>query len=514
MGNAFKRVVTLGLVAAAISLAGIAFNTASVKAETQSDAVASKTTPEVDKTELQKALGTAGEKEESDYTAASWKVMDSALDHAKIVYVSRDTTQIAVDSATQELNDGIFWLVPVNKSGTSDKVNLSAALQKAKGLTENDYTTDSWNTMQGAYNDALNVLHNTAADQGAVNTALTNLNQKISALVKKDTSGAVNKADLQKAVESAKALKEADYSKDSWKTMAGVLDKADKVMKDGAATQETVNATLQDLNKAVLGLVSSSIDIDKTALSKELKSAEALNEKDYTQESWKAMHAEYLHAVIVFQNRNASQQEVNTAAAALQKAVADLIKNPQPQPGKDTVTVISDNKNGVEVNGQFDKGTTINVQPVDLKALGNRITDKSFLAKATLEKAFDINLMKDNMKVEPSGEVEVSIHIDSSMSKKKLAVIYIDQNGNIQIMPSSVQGDKITFKTTHFSTYAIVSYKDTSATVTPVAKTTAAPAAKATIQTGDETNSIVYILLTLVAGAGAAVCIYRRVKLR
>lgn len=513
MRSVFKRVATLGLVAAVISLAGITLNTTSVKAETKSSDAASIAALEVNKTELSKALEIANEKEGADYTTDSWKVMDSAKTHAIIVYNNRDTTQIAVDNAVQELNDGIFWLVPVNKSGTSDKVDLSAALQKAKGLAQNDYTTESWNAMQGAYNGALSLLRSTTADQTAVNGALERLNQAMGALVKKDTSGKVNKADLQKAVDSAKALKEADYSRDSWNAMVAVRDKADNIIKDEAASQDSVNAMLRDLNKAVLGLASSSLDIDKTALSKELQGAAALNEKDYTQESWEAMHSVYLHAVIVFQNRNASQQEVNTAATALQKAVAGLVKNPQPQPDKDTMTVISDNKNGVEVNGQFDKGTTLNVQPVDLKVLENRITDKSFLTKATLEKAFDIDLMKDNMKVEPSGEVEVSVHIDTAMSKKKLAVIYIDKNGNIQIMPSSVEGDKITFKTTHFSTYAIVSYKNTSA-VTPTAATTAGSNKKATVQTGDETNSILYIVLTFVAGVGAAVCIYRRVKLR
>ena len=74
----------------------------------------------VDKTDLSKALASAKQLRESDYTAASWKAFAAALASAEKVYADENASQKDVDDATAALNKAQAALVKVDGSDSGD----------------------------------------------------------------------------------------------------------------------------------------------------------------------------------------------------------------------------------------------------------------------------------------------------------------------------------------------------------------------------------------------------------
>ena len=72
-----------------------------------------------------------------------------------------------------------------------DTTKLAAAIEKAEGLNESDYTKDSWKALQSALAEADTALKE-KKDQDTVDKATEKLNKAISALVKKDAGQKVN----------------------------------------------------------------------------------------------------------------------------------------------------------------------------------------------------------------------------------------------------------------------------------------------------------------------------------
>ena len=92
----------------------LASKTVSVTVKVAADTVT------VDKTDLSKALASAKQLRESDYTAASWKAFAAALASAEKVYADENASQKDVDDATAALNKAQAALVKVDGSDSGD----------------------------------------------------------------------------------------------------------------------------------------------------------------------------------------------------------------------------------------------------------------------------------------------------------------------------------------------------------------------------------------------------------
>lgn len=135
-----------------------------------------------------------------------------------------------------------------------DTTALEAAIAEADNLKEADYTAESWSVYQAALQSARTALE-AKESQDAVDQALAALNAAKAALVKAEEEPvAINTASLEKAIADAKALKEADYTADSWKALQGVLTEAQKAL-DAKESQEAVDNATNSLNKAIKALV-------------------------------------------------------------------------------------------------------------------------------------------------------------------------------------------------------------------------------------------------------------------
>ena len=122
---------------------------------------------EVNTEALEATIAKAEELKESDYTAESWKAMQTSLTSAKAALEAKES-QEAVDAASASLQSSIDALkaatpAETEKETKDDKKDEAeavdtAALEKviatAKGLKKNDYTAATWSTLQTALTNA------------------------------------------------------------------------------------------------------------------------------------------------------------------------------------------------------------------------------------------------------------------------------------------------------------------------------------------------------------------------
>lgn len=89
------------------------------------------------------------------------------------------------------------------------------------------------------------------------------------------------------------------------------------------------------------------------------------------------------------------------------------------------------------------------------------ITDEHVEATAgigmELKAAYKIELLRDNVKVQPDGDLTVRIKLtEAQLHCKDLRVYYVDDNQNMTLYESRIEGGYIVFTTNHLSHWAIV----------------------------------------------------------
>jgi len=128
----------------------------------------------------------------------------------------------------------------------------------------------------------------------------------------------VDKSELASAIEAASELNEADYTEESWSNLIEALTAAETVMEDKKATQEMVDEVAAGLNEAIEALEEKVEDeVDKSELASVIESVYELNEADYTEESWNNLIEALTAAETVMEDKKATQEMVDEAAAGL-----------------------------------------------------------------------------------------------------------------------------------------------------------------------------------------------------
>ena len=159
-------------------------------------------------------------------------------------------------------------IVKASEDKTITTTELEAAIAKAEALKEADYTAESWVSMQMELQEAKDELKNPKT-QATVDEAVSHLNAAVEALVKaegdkteedkkdddkKEEPAAVDTSSLEKVISDAAALKEADYTVDSWKALQSALTDAKSAL-NAKESQEKVDKATDELNAAIKALV-------------------------------------------------------------------------------------------------------------------------------------------------------------------------------------------------------------------------------------------------------------------
>ncbi len=140
-----------------------------------------------------------------------------------------------------------------------NKAELQEEVAAGDELKESDYTAESWKVYQQALTAAKAVLVKEDVTQAEIESAIDALQAAEAALVKAPVAAPVNKEALQKEIAAAKALKEKNYTKTTWKAYQDTLKAAEAVVANKDATQAEVDTAITKLQAAKKALVAADI---------------------------------------------------------------------------------------------------------------------------------------------------------------------------------------------------------------------------------------------------------------
>ena len=265
------------------------------------------------------------------------------------------------------------------EAGEISTTELEAAIAKAEALKESDYTSDSWAAMQTELQEAKEELA-AKHSQATVDEATSHLNAAIEALVKAEAPVEVNTTELKKVIATAKDLKEADYTSETWNVFKGALELAESAL-ENKESQEAVDSAAKELQSAIDGLKKADsetpAEVNTTELEKVIASAKALKEADYTSETWSALKTALETAESALEKKE-SQEAVDNAAKDLQTAIDGLKKVDNSNKGddnKDNNNKNNNNKNNNTTNtNTTNKGTTTGTSTTNKGTTGTTAT--------------------------------------------------------------------------------------------------------------------------------------------
>ena len=239
------------------------------------------------------------------------------------------TTSIPAGTIAEEDGGPAAEFTPV-----VERKALQGAVDSAQGLTEADYTPESWAAMQGTLASAKAVLADETATQTVVDKQAELLDAAIKALKPAVAPVVVDTMGLEQAIGTAEGLVATDYSPETWAAMQAALASAKAIRDDTSATQTIVDKQTELLEAAIAALQPAAAPtvVDTTGLKQAITSAESLNAADYTPESWAAMQGALTSAQAVLADSSVTQsladkqvELLNAAVAALQPAVAPTV---------------------------------------------------------------------------------------------------------------------------------------------------------------------------------------------
>lgn len=149
-----------------------------------------------------------------------------------------------------------------------------------------------------------------------------------------------DKTALNAAIEAAAKLSndQGTYTAASWAAFQDALSAAQGVNESPAASDDEVANALSTLQNAQAALAKAATTDQKTDLKVEIGRADALNESDYTADSWKAYQSALAAAQSALSKDDASAADVEAATTALKAAREALAKPSQSSKGNSTST--------------------------------------------------------------------------------------------------------------------------------------------------------------------------------
>ncbi len=255
--------------------------------------------------------------DEKDYTYVSYQEYLKVLANAKEVLSNDDSSQKEIDTAYLNLQLAIENLIPINNI---NKTALKIAIDLANAITDEDLENVVPAVVEEfkvALQEANEVYSNVGASQADVNAAFDRLTNVMHMLdfVKGD------KTALKAFIDKVSGLDSTKYTEATWTAFETELNEANSVYNDENAMQEEVNSAHEELVTAFLNL---RLIPDKSLLEELINKAEGLDSTNYTKASYKVVSDALNEAKAVYENLNATQEEVDNAKDILAKAIVGL----------------------------------------------------------------------------------------------------------------------------------------------------------------------------------------------
>ncbi len=212
----------------------------------------------------------------------------------------------------------ILQAITLGETEKESIVDLGSWIAFMEALNKDEYTFESWATLQAAIDAA-------KAVQADENATRTQMDQAVADLIAAfgGLEYGVQKTHLQIAVDAAQDLINAsqDYEGDSIETLQKVLEDAKAILADTKATQEAVNEITASLIDAIVQVAK---EADLVSLESLIAAVESLDEDKYTSESWAALMTATEEAMAVLDDSNRADGALADAYANLADAIRGL----------------------------------------------------------------------------------------------------------------------------------------------------------------------------------------------
>ena len=261
------------------------------------------------------------------------KEFEDALKEAKEVFADKKATEVQVELASKRLVNAIHMLD--FKKG--DKAELSKLIEIVNALDENKYTTSTWDKLQGELGKANEVI----ADENAMEEEIVKVYESLSnAFASLELLS--DKSKLEKLVTELESKDLSKYTQGTVYKLNIELDNAKTILANKDVTQGEVDEAYNKLIKAYLDL---RLVPDKSKLEELLNKAEGIDISKYTEESIAKLNSELVKARAIFNNEEATENQIEEAQKGLELAMANLEEIAQAGTGNKGNTDKENNNN-------------------------------------------------------------------------------------------------------------------------------------------------------------------------
>lgn len=250
---------------------------------------------------------------QDNYTDASLIDFIKELDNAKKIVKDLNATQENVNQQLSALTTAMDSLV-VYVAPHLDEIHQ--AISDAEKVKEADWSITSYTAMKEKLDSAKEIVNKRKVTQEEINQAKDELLLAYHAL-------SVDLSSLNSKLNDAKMYQEVHYTLDSFKILQDAITYTENFLKE-AHTQTEVNNEVSSLQSAIDQLVLFH-EADKTTLTSIINDARAINQNNYTPNSYSVLANAIANAEIVKNNYRATAEEINTAINEIESAKANLV---------------------------------------------------------------------------------------------------------------------------------------------------------------------------------------------
>lgn len=240
---------------------------------------------------------------------------------------------------------------------TVRQIDSKAELRKVVNLAANYekeyYTTASWNGFETALTNAQMILDKADASSTEIDDAASALKTAIDSLVE---IGDVVKTELERVIAEAQSIDTTKYTDKTVDVLKTALVNAISINGNENATQEEVNAAITALTNAIDELeLKTDVSVDKTDLETLLNICGTIDLNNYQENGKAEFKAAYEYALSIFNEADATEQEIRDAMNRLLEAKKNLKEI--------EVTPTDPDKNGQDkpIDNKVETGDNINV---------------------------------------------------------------------------------------------------------------------------------------------------------
>lgn len=243
---------------------------------------------------------------------------------------------------------------------------LNKTIEYAKQKKDSDEFNNAIADVQKSFTEVLEKAEAVAADENATQEEVDTVWQELLTEVHKLGMIKGDISDLEKLVGAAEAIDLDKYVEAGQAEFKDTLKAAQDLIADkDNAMQKEITEAEDNLLSVMLNL---RFKADKSILKSLIEDAETKEESAYTEESYAVLVSAIKDAKVVMENENATQEEVDAAAATLKSAVDGLVavnddnkgddnKNNSGSDNKDNTTGSDKNNSGNDNNGKSDGGS-------------------------------------------------------------------------------------------------------------------------------------------------------------